>query len=232
MIKDTASDTADWYSNYYLNKGIGRNDPSNPEVLFQDIASYRALTLAFSNIDRNSKILDVGGGDGAGLAKLIQLGFDPKNLSNVDLMQERIGKSKIKLPQGCNSFLGDASNLESISSEEFDIVFTMGMFIQLTDEDLSQKIASEMIRVCKSGGKILVFDWAYDFWQHGYSGVSKVRISKIFKVGSSTKYIKNIKGQMTPPIGRTFSKYLPSLYFMAQKIPFFTGYFANILVKN
>ena len=62
----------------------------------------------------------------------------------------------------------------------FNLVMESTMFVQLTDEELSQKISQEMLRVTKPGGYILLIDWRYGKpGNTDYLAVSNKRITKL-----------------------------------------------------
>ncbi len=107
------------------------------------------------------------------------------------------------------------------------------MFIQITDETLSQEIASEMLRVTQPSGHILLIDWRYTNPSNSnYLGVSTKRIRKMFSVGSSSNIIYQVHGTIVPPVGRRISRYLPSAYFILRAVfPFLAGQQATLLQK-
>jgi ubiquinone/menaquinone biosynthesis C-methylase UbiE len=232
MANSVEDDTINWYKKYYSEKGSDRNDSFNSGVVFQELAAHIAFINAFQNIPKNAKILDVGGGGGAGCLKLISVGFNPENLTNVDIIPDRIADSQKRLPSDCTSICCDASQMNTIPDNSFDVVFSMTMFIQLTDEKLAHSIASEMVRVCKPGGTLLIFDWRYDFGRTGYLAVNKRRLIRLFHIGTSTKLLKTSYGQLIPPIGRFLSKYLPACYFPVRVIRPLVGLVAYRMLKK
>ena len=91
FISEDPSHVQSWYSDYYSRKGANRDDPMNPEVIFQEFAYRRCFIDAFIDIPRNSNILDVGGGKGNGLTRLLDLQFDRSGLHLLDLVQLYLG---------------------------------------------------------------------------------------------------------------------------------------------
>ena len=87
-----------------------------------------------------------------------------------------------------------------------------------------------MLRVLKDDGRLLIFDWRYDFWRKGYKAVNKSRLIDIFGKDIIIKRI--FKGQLVPPLGRFLSKYVPSFYFLIHKLPFVTGLVCYEIVKK
>ena len=234
---EVSQETQDWYKDYYQKKGQDRNDLlTNPEVLFQNFAFDDAIISALrkaENINRqSSKILDVGCGSGNSLAKFIQLDFPPDNLYGIDILEERVEEAHKKYPN-LNLSYDDAASM-TYDSDTFDLVMESTMFVQLTDEELSQRISQEMLRVTKPGGYILVIDWRYGKpGNKDYSAVSKERIRKLFSVGSLSDIVCQQNGALVPPLGRAISRYLPSVYFLLRSvIPILVGSKATLLKKR
>ena len=236
-MESIEKETQDLYKEYYLKKGKDRNDLlTNPEVLFQHLAfEYSVITALRSatNLSREtSRILDVGCGGGGSLTRLLQLGFQPENLYGIDLLQERIDEGGRNYPN-LNLTCGDAASM-TFESNMFDLVMESTMFVQITDEGLSQKISQEMLRVTKSGGYLMLIDWRYGKpGNMNYLAVSMKRINKMFSVGSLSDVICQTSGALVPPIGRAASKYLPSTYFLLRAMfPFLVGSKTTLLQKR
>jgi ubiquinone/menaquinone biosynthesis C-methylase UbiE len=150
----------------------------------------------------------------------------------IDILKERINEANKKYPN-LHFKCGDAASMP-FETNMFDLVMESTMFVQLTDQELSQKIASEMLRVTKHGGYILLIDWRYGKpGDQNYLALTKKRIINLFSVGSSTDIICQQSGALVPPLGRKISKYLPSLYFIIRAIlPFLVGLKVTLLKKR
>jgi ubiquinone/menaquinone biosynthesis C-methylase UbiE len=228
------SETELWYSEYYRKRGEDRNDIlRNSGVLFQNLALIKSVIEALRNLSINRdtwKILDVGCGDGGSLLPFLSFGFPVQSLYGIDIMSERVSQGVRKLPN-INFCVGDASHMD-YQSGEFDLVMESTMFIQISDDDLSRKIAGEMLRVVKLSGYILLTDWRYSYRHPEYKALSKSRIASLFSVGTRTTLVSSHAGALIPPIGRKISSCCPSLYFIVQKIfPFLTGQLTTVLQK-
>src|SRR5258708_1425268 len=152
----------DWYRKYYAAKGADRNSLlHNPEVLYQSLAQEAALVRALQSIcpKDEARVLDVGCGSGGTLLTFLRLGFAQGNLYGIDFQEERIAVAKEKCPS-IHFEHGDATKLE-FASESFDLGHEATMFVHSVDEELSRKIAGEMLRVTRRGGHILLCDWRY-----------------------------------------------------------------------
>lgn len=226
--------TEEWYSEYYSKKGQDRNDVlKNSGVLFQNLALLKSIIEALRNLSINRetwKILDVGCGDGGSLLPFLSFGFPVRSLYGIDIISERVSQGVKKLPN-INFCVGDASHMD-YESGTFDLVMESTMFIQIRDDDLSRKIAREMLRVAKVPGYILLIDWRYSYRHPEYKALSKSRIASLFNVGTRTTLVSNHSGALIPPIGRKISSCCPSLYFIVQKFfPFLTGQLTTVLQK-
>jgi ubiquinone/menaquinone biosynthesis C-methylase UbiE len=227
--------TEKWYAHYYAQKGADRNSLLNPEVLFQ-VMAYDASVLSALRLihphPETDRILDVGCGDGSSLPPFLRLGFDPSNLYGIDILDERIARGKMRFP-GVNLECRDASEM-NFANDFFDVVFASTMFIQITDDDLSQEIADEMLRVTKPGGHVLLSDWRYSrLGSSHYKAMSQKRISRLFAAGVRTTICGIFRGELVPPVGRFLSKNLPSVYFMVQRVfPFLVGQMTTVLEKT
>jgi ubiquinone/menaquinone biosynthesis C-methylase UbiE len=234
-VRTLQAATEQCYLEYNARKGVGRNSLlHNPEVLFQTLARDAAMVRAMQWIKPNAesaRVLDVGCGEGDSLWVLLRLGFEPSNLSGVDIQEEKIIQAKATNPL-VNFEFADATSLR-FNDETFDIAMESMMFLQLTDDDVARRIASEMIRVTKPGGILLVSDWRYSKpGSKEFKGVSRKRIADLYQVGKQTRVRGTFRGALIPPVGRFLSKHLPSAYFAVHKLmPFLTGQVVTVLEK-
>ncbi|MBF0544812.1 MAG: class I SAM-dependent methyltransferase [Candidatus Riflebacteria bacterium] len=233
-MNSLSQDMDNIYKDYYEKKGSSRNNPLNPEVFFQRFAGEMSFFQAMSSFPTNpqiAKVLDVGCGTGESLLNFLSLGFPLENLHGIDILPERIQIAQKRLPK-CHIELGDASKT-IYDSDFFDIVYESTIFLQMLDDSVAKSIATEMTRVCKSGGHLVLTDWRYSHpWDNSYKGVSRKRLKTLFS-DPSLKLERSFSGALVPPIGRFFSKHLSSLYFLIHKLfPFLVGQVTYVLKKS
>jgi len=228
-------DTQDWYREYYATNGADRNSLlQNAGVLFQTLAQDAATIRALRSIQINAQsaqVLDVGCGEGATLWLLIRLGFEPSNLFGIDIQDKRILKAKARNP--LSTFMSADATSQVFDGQTFDMTMASALFIHLTDERLAKAAASEMIRVTKSNGNLLVSDWRYAKPGNShYKALSPTRLSELFEVGKRTKIVRKFRGPLVPPLGRMLSSYLAPTYFLVHALlPFLTGHVTTVLRK-
>lgn len=236
-MQSVEQDTSEWYKNYYQRKGQDRNDLlMNPEVVFQHLAIEESVLAALrhaASLERErSRVLDVGCGSGESLARFVALGFKPGNLHGIDILEPRIADGRQKYPNLALE-CGDASAMR-FESGYFDLVLESTMFVQLTDDTLSHKIAREMVRVTTAGGYLLLIDWRYGKpGNRDYRALNLARIRRLFGVGTQTDCVCQCRGALVPPVGRALSKTLPWAYFLLRAaFPFLVGTKATLLRKR
>jgi ubiquinone/menaquinone biosynthesis C-methylase UbiE len=234
-MKETAThaQTAEWYKDYYSRKGSSRNDLlADAGVLFQTFAYQKSIVEALRTlpVERGWNVLDVGCGAGGSLVQFLSYGFTPNRLYGIDVDPERIRAGRERLP-GVSFVCSDASSI-GFESAFFDMVMESTLFIQLVDDDLARRVANEMVRVAKPLGYIVLIDWRYSYRHPEYKAVSRKRIADLFAVGTKTRVHCRRRGALIPPMGRFLSRYLPPLYFVAQRmLPFSVGQLTTVLQK-
>jgi ubiquinone/menaquinone biosynthesis C-methylase UbiE len=227
--------TKDWYTSYYKNNPDRNDLRGNPQVLFQVLAMEASIINALRFVEQDpcrAKVLDVGCGSGGNYYQLVRLSYKFDNITGIDINEERIEEGK-KVYLRSHFIVGDASRMV-FPSECFDLVCESTMFATLPDDTLCKSIASEMVRVCKVGGYILLVDWRIPKLNNpNYNALTKKKLISFFEVGFSTKLIAMEKGALIPPIGRFLSKNIPSIYFLVCRIfPFLVGQVAYLLRKQ
>ncbi len=118
--------------------------------------SGEALVAALG-ITRGLKVLDLGCGDGTTALPAAKLGAD---VLGIDVAANLVAAgNKRAAEQGlanCRVHLGDASNLEGLADDTFDLVVSIfgAMFAPKPFD-----VAKEMVRVTRPGGRVVMGNW-------------------------------------------------------------------------
>jgi SAM-dependent methyltransferase len=222
------------YANYYLKAGTDRNDLRSKEVLFQVLASERCFIRAFRKIAIEPQrliVLDIGCGSGASWYQLFRLGVNPANTTGIDIQSDRLGQLNNLYPQA-GAIQGDASAVP-FGDGSFDLVYESTLFATLSDGSVRKGVASEMLRVCKENGYILLIDWRVrKFWDKSAGALNRGELKRLFGVGESCALISVSHGALLPPLDRMLSKHAWPLYFLvAWLCPLLVGQVAYLLQK-
>jgi ubiquinone/menaquinone biosynthesis C-methylase UbiE len=150
----------------------------------------------------------------------------------LDLQLERIQAGREILPQ-VQIIHGNATAM-TFGNDSFDVVFESGMFATLPETELRREIAREMVRVCRSGGYLLLSDWRTPkYGDKTYKALTVRDLRQLFDVGRRMDLIATERGALVPPIGRFLSAHMSSLYFpMAAALPFLVGQVVYVLRKT
>lgn len=164
---------------------------------------YSLGLSSINSLDRSSRILDVGCGQGSGLAMLQQAGFI--DLFGVDVSAERIRRCREKLNPSTTVQSIDPEKPLPFPDEFFDCVVSFTVIEHATNSDF---FVREISRVLKKGGRAIISSDGYSW-----------RILQIFGLYQSSqpvdralplrRFIKLFRANNFDIIGmRTFS--LPS----------------------
>jgi len=108
-------------------------------------------------VTRGMKVLDLGSGDGTTAIPEAMLGAD---VLGVDIAQNLVDAGNRRAQElglaNCRFQEGDASNLEGLKDQSFDMVVSIfgAMFAPRPFD-----VAQEMVRVTKPGGRIVMGNW-------------------------------------------------------------------------
>jgi SAM-dependent methyltransferase len=127
---------------------------------------YQARERAVLSLLRRSRllpltgrrVLDVGCGDGSVLRDLQRYGSREADLYGIDLLTDRVDRARDLMPRA-HIDTGDASSLP-FEDEYFDLTLGFTLLSSVVDTEVRQRVASEMARVTRPGGVVLL----YDFW--------------------------------------------------------------------
>jgi SAM-dependent methyltransferase len=161
-------------------------------------------------------LIEVGAGTGRNLLEFLRFGFEPENLSGVELLPERVALAKRFLPSGLNFIQGDASSFD-LEHRSHHFVFQSLVFSSILDFDYQQSLADRMWSWLRPGGAILWYDFVYNNPRNpDVRGVPLQRIQALFPLGN----IDARRVTLAPPLSRRLCSVSPFLYPIFNSVSF------------
>jgi SAM-dependent methyltransferase len=191
----------------------------------------RLLTLlqrhGFTSLD-TYKILEIGCGTGYWLREFIKWGARPENIAGVDLLSDRVTEAKKLCPEAVRVHCGSAAAL-AFPSDTFDLVLQSTVFTSVLDSSMKQQMASEMLRVVKSAGCILWYDYCVNNpWNSDVRGVKRREIDQLFP-GCPIK-LQWIT--LAPPLVRLLAPYSWLACYLLGKVPWLCTHYLGVIRKE
>jgi len=191
----------------------------------------RLLTLlrrhGFTFLD-TYKILEIGCGTGYWLREFIKWGARPENIIGVDLLSDRVTEAKTLCPEAVQVQCGSAATL-TFPGATFDLVLQSTVFSSVLDSRMQRQMASEMLRVVKSDGLILWYDYHVNNpWNADVRGVARRAIHQLFP-GCR---IQLQRLTLAPPLLRLLAPYSWLACYLLGKVPWFCTHYLGVIRKN
>jgi ubiquinone/menaquinone biosynthesis C-methylase UbiE len=117
---------------------------------------YAMAMRYLKHLRRNVRILDVGCGEGGGLAYLLKKGYT--NLSGAEISNERAKRANKKLPERINIKLINKDSKLKYRNGYFDVVMSLAVIEHVNDVDI---FLSELKRVLKPEGILIISSDCY-----------------------------------------------------------------------
>jgi ubiquinone/menaquinone biosynthesis C-methylase UbiE len=199
-MADEAQRVRDAYARRTARGLEARYDYWRPENLFIYQRRERAVLDLLRKANMlpltGRRVLDVGCGDGAVLRDMMRYGAAAENLHGVDLIADRVERAR-ELTPGAHIDLADAQALNH-EDGAFDLTLGFTMLSSVMEPEARARVASEMRRVTRHGGVVLL----YDFWTNPFN--KDVRPLKQDEVRSlfPGKRVEFIRTTLAPPLLR------------------------------
>lgn len=205
-----------------------KNKLNNPYNLFFYFQRYKNLINIFSSQKlqplEELKICEIGFGSAQILVDFINWGILPENIYGIEINHDRFLCGKKKIPTA-QLIKGSADNLPW-ENNSFDIVIQATLFTSLLDKKNRLKAACEMIRVLKSEGFIIWYDFIYNNpWNKNVIGMNRKEISRLFPKADIT--LKRVT--LFPQLGRIISPISISLSYFLENLPFFCTHYIGVI---
>jgi SAM-dependent methyltransferase len=192
---------------------------SRIHVFFELMQRHRLVEVT------TQKILEIGCGTGGWLIDFERWGTSQQQLAGIDLNHRHVDAAHTRLPDADLRF-GDASSLPW-PDRSFDVVIQSTVFSSILVPTLQQKIANEMVRVCKSDGFILWFDFRYNNpWNSQVRGIKKPEIECLFP--NAQIHLRSLI--LVPPLLRKLARHWWTSCWMLEKIPLLRTHYLGLIV--
>ena len=203
---------------------------SNPAHLFMIQQRERAILKLLRKKGLEflveKQILEIGCGKGTVLLDFVRQGADPERLWGVDLLVDRLGEAKHHLPS--SQFTNADGQFLPFPESSFDMILQFTAFSSVLDPKIKQQMAGEILRVLKSDGVIL---W-YDFWLNPTNpqtaGIRLKEIRRLFLDCDLT--IRKIT--LAPPIARRIAPCSRVLAMILETLTVFNSHYLVLIQKR
>jgi len=174
------------------------------------------------------KILEVGCGTGYWLGALLKWGARPINLTGIDLLSDRLVAARSSQAAKLGLVQANATHLP-FPSGTFDLVLQSTVFTSILDAAMKQAVAREMLRVLKSRGLILWYDYhCNNPWNKDVRGVKKGEIEELFP-GCQ---IRLQRVTLAPPLARFLAPHSFLLCSLLEKLLFLNTHYLGVIQKQ
>jgi SAM-dependent methyltransferase len=151
----------------------------------------------------DTKILEVGCGNGNWLRDLVRWGATPANITGVELLADRVETARRLVAPGVTVTPGDVSTLGAPDAS-YDLVIQSTVFSSILDDGRRRRTAAEMRRVLRPGGLILWYDFHVDNPRNpDVRSVSRDEIIALFPRCA----IRMQRITLAPPLARAIAPY-------------------------
>jgi len=176
---------------------------------------------------QNRTILEVGCGTGQWLRDFVKWGAQPKNVTGIDLLVDRLAQARRLCPPGVRIQCTSGAQLPFVD-QTFDLVFQSTVFTSILDLDLKRRVAAEMVRVVKRQGLILWYDYHVNNpWNSDVQGVKRREIYDLFP----NCRIDLERITLLPPLARVLAPYSYLACYLMEKFPLLCTHYLGAIRK-
>ena len=215
------------YEEGHASKRWSLSNRGNRAALAERQRTIKAMLAAKGWLPLGSRrVLEVGCGTGAELARLMEFGAEPGRLVGVDLLADRVAVAKASFP-AFDIRVANAERLE-FPDGEFDLVLALTLFSSIQDQHMARNVSTEIQRVLKPDGAVLWYDFRYDNPSNrNVHAMNKAAVRSLFP---------GLKGRLAavtllPPLARRLGPLTPALYPVLAAAPPLRTHLVGLLSK-
>ena len=172
------------------------------------------------------RILEIGCGGGGVLTEFLNFGGLPKDFFGVDLLPDRLAMAHSHLPE--SHFFNTDGQYLPFTPHSFDLVVQFTALSSILDLSIRERICREMLRVVRSSGLIL---W-YDFWLNPTNPQTRgIRPSEVRHLFPECA-IGFQKITLAPPVARLVVPISWMLAVLLEKIKIFNSHYLAAIRPN
>ena len=189
-------------------------------------AVLNALKLSGISDLSNKAILEMGCGGGGVMVEYLGFGAQPENLYGLDLLFDRVKGAHHRLPD--SHFVSADGQSLPLPSRIFDLALQYMALSSILDSEIRLNFCTEMLRVLKTDGLIL----SYDFWLNPTNkqtrGLRPIDIQQLFPNCDLT--IQRIT--LAPPITRRLATVSWGLCLFLESVKVFNSHYLIVIRPN
>lgn len=173
MLSPRRGDELERIRRFYARRDAAPRPPESPVLLDARRRDVRALLTAAGVLPpASARILDVGCGRGDSLAT------ERASVYGVDLVPSRIAAARERLPHA--RFAVADAGLLPFRGGSFDLCLLFTVLSSIRDAELRRRVAGEALRVTRTGGAVVVYDFAFHAPSRDVAGVSPRALRRLF----------------------------------------------------
>lgn len=209
----------------YENKQFSYLSPLNYYLLISKEKTLQSfLTKNYRKTLSTAKIMVVEFGDGSEIYSLMKYGVKPRNIYGTEIIKDYYENLKFNIPDA-NLRMVD-NFIMPYPNGLFDIVIQTNFLSVIKKDSARSKMASEMFRLIKKGGKIFSYDLKKSTPTN--IGIDENQLTKLFPDASK---ITSVPTTINNDIAKSFVKY-PLVCGTLEKVPFLTSHYYTTIEKN
>lgn len=172
------------------------------------------------------RVVDVGCGDGGLLRDFVRYGAEPRDLSGIDLLPERIDTARRLSP----AIYYSASNVESLPYPDnaFDLALQFTLMSSVLDDEMRRAIASETLRVLRPGGAIVWYDFIWNPRNADVRGIGLREIRALY--GGCRVDARRVT--LAPPVSRRLARVSWTACRLLELAPFLCSHYLAVIQKE